>query len=33
MTGGLTLEDISTYPFREEWYRAGMQTFERLESF
>lgn len=33
MTAGLTLEDVETYPFREEWYRQGMQTFERLESF
>jgi hypothetical protein len=33
MTAGLTLEDVETYPFREEWYRAGMQTFERLTSF
>ena len=33
MTAGLTLEDVETYPFREEWYRSGMQTFERLEKF
>jgi len=33
MTAGLTIDDVETYPFREEWYRAGMQTFERLESF
>lgn len=33
MTAGLTLEDVETYPFREEWYRSGMQTFERLEQF
>jgi len=33
MTAGLTLEDVETYPFREEWYRSGMQTFERLVSF
>ena len=33
MTAGLTLEDVETYPFREEWYRSGMQTFERLETF
>jgi hypothetical protein len=31
MTESLTLEEVSTYPFREEWYRAGMQTFEELE--
>ena len=33
MTAGLSIADINTYPFREEWYRTGMQTFERLESF
>jgi hypothetical protein len=33
MTAGLTLDDVESYPFREEWYRAGMQTFERLEKF
>lgn len=32
MNAGLTLEDVSTYPFREEWYRAGVQTFEEMES-
>ena len=33
MTAGLTIDEINTYPFREEWYRAGMQTFEELERF
>jgi hypothetical protein len=33
MTAGLTLDEINTYPFREEWYRSGMQTFEELEPF
>lgn len=33
MTAGLTIDEINTYPFREEWYRSGMQTFEELESF
>lgn len=33
MTAGLTLDEVETYPFREEWYRSGMQTFERLEQF
>jgi hypothetical protein len=33
MTAGLTIDDVEVYPFREEWYRSGMQTFERLESF
>jgi len=33
MTRGLTIADINTYPFREEWYGPGMQTFEQLETF
>ena len=32
ITEGLTLEEVSSYPLREEWYRAGMQTFEEMES-
>ena len=32
MTDSLTIDDISTYPFREEWYREGMQTFEPLQA-
>ncbi|MFQ5537330.1 MAG: hypothetical protein ACE5GJ_07740 [Gemmatimonadota bacterium] len=32
MTAGLTLDDVHTWPFREEWYRAGVQTFEELET-
>jgi hypothetical protein len=32
MLEGLTLDEVSSYPFREEWYRAGIQTFEELES-
>ncbi|MEJ2203105.1 MAG: acetoacetate decarboxylase family protein [Gemmatimonadota bacterium] len=32
MTEGLTIDDIATYPFREQWYQAGLQTFEPLES-
>jgi hypothetical protein len=31
MTAGLTLDDVSTIPFREQWYQAGLQTFEPLE--
>lgn len=31
MTAGLTIEEVNTFPFREEWYRQGMQTFEPLE--
>ncbi|MEQ1857702.1 MAG: hypothetical protein ABL963_14710 [Longimicrobiales bacterium] len=33
MTAGLSIAEINSYPFREEWYRAGLQTFEELESF
>jgi hypothetical protein len=33
MTAGLSLDEIHDYPFREEWYRSGMQTFEELERF
>jgi hypothetical protein len=32
MTRGLTIDDIARYPFREQWYQAGLQTFEPLES-
>ncbi len=32
MTEGLTLSDISTVPFREEWYRKGVQSIEPLET-
>ncbi len=31
MTSGLTREEVSSYPFREEWYQAGIQTFEEVE--
>ena len=31
MTDPLTIEEVSTYPFREEWYQAGVQTFEEVE--
>lgn len=30
MTEGLTIEDVNSYPFREQWYRKGIQTFEPL---
>ncbi|MBW3534602.1 MAG: hypothetical protein KY453_05205 [Gemmatimonadetes bacterium] len=33
MTEGLTLDDVSEYAFREQWFRAGLQTFEELETF
>lgn len=32
MTRGLTIDDIAEYPFREQWYTAGLQTFEPLET-
>jgi len=31
MTAPLTIPEVHTWPFREQWYRAGMQTFEPLE--
>ncbi len=33
MTAGLSIGEINNYPFREEWYRTGLQTFELLERF
>ena len=33
MTAGLTIDDVNTYPFREEWYGPGVQTFEPMVSF
>jgi len=32
MTEALTLQEVSSYPFREEWYQAGIQTFEEVEN-
>ncbi len=32
MTAPLTVSEVHTWPFREEWYRAGLQTFEPLET-
>ena len=31
MTEALTLDDISSVPFREQWFHGGLQTFEELE--
>jgi hypothetical protein len=31
MTAGLTRNDVATSAFREQWMRAGMQTFEGME--
>jgi len=33
MTEGLDIEEIDTWPFREEWYGKGMQTFDRMVTF
>jgi hypothetical protein len=31
MTKGLDREEVSSFPFREEWYGPGVQTFEEVE--
>lgn len=31
MTESLNLQEVSSYPFREEWYGPGIQTFEEVE--
>jgi hypothetical protein len=31
MTEMLGIHEVDTIPFREEWYQAGLQTFEELE--
>ena len=31
LTAGLTISEVTSYPFREEWYKAGVQVFEELE--
>ena len=33
MNAGLTIDEINTYPFREEWYGKGLQTFDRMVNF
>lgn len=33
MTEGLTIDEVNTYPFREEWYDRGMQVFDPMVSF
>jgi hypothetical protein len=33
MTEGLSLDEVNTYPFREEWYGKGLQTFDPMVSF
>lgn len=32
MTAGLSFDEVDAYPFREEWYSEGVQTFEPLET-
>lgn len=31
MTAPLSISEVHSWPFREQWYRAGVQTFEPLE--
>lgn len=31
LTAPLTVSEVSSYPFREEWYGPGIQTFEEVE--
>ena len=31
MTSQLTLDQVATYPFREQWMTDGVQVFEELE--
>jgi len=33
MTAGLTIDEVNTYPFREEWYGKGLQTFDPMVDF
>ena len=33
MTQGLTIDEVNTYPFREEWYGKGLQTFDKMVTF
>lgn len=33
MTEGLTIDEVNSYPFREEWYRKGQQTFDSMVPF
>lgn len=32
LTEGLAIDEVNSWPFREEWYGKGMQTFEPLET-
>ena len=33
MTQGLTIDEVNTYPFREEWYGKGLQTIDKMVTF
>ena len=33
MPEGLTIDEVNTYPFREEWYSNGLQTFDKMVNF
>jgi len=33
MTEGLSIDEVNSYPFREEWYERGQQVFDPLVSF
>jgi len=33
MNEGLTIDEVNSYPFREEWYGKGLQTFDPMVSF
>jgi hypothetical protein len=33
MTEGLDIGEVNSYPFREEWYRKGLQTFDPMVNF
>lgn len=33
MTAGMDLDDVNSYPFREEWYGKGLQTFDPMVKF
>jgi len=32
MTGSLTLDEVSAYPFREHWMKEGTEVFHPLEA-
>jgi hypothetical protein len=32
MTAALTQDEVASFPFREQWLKGGLQTFEELET-